>query len=205
MKPNTTHDVAVNGLTQPRQLAETIAEIRELLTEHPHDDGLREILLRARAEVSLPPSGDLHDACAVPIDEGFTHRICSAQFYDSVVVIVTIIGCMIIARSWMTRRRGLAVVGMATIAAAMAAFGVRHYEDQSVANAVEPPVAVVGGAGTPLHSGNNSTYPRVFNEPLPAGVEMTVLHQRGDWLQVRLPVGQIGWVERANVVMTRAK
>ena len=84
------------------------------------------------------------------------------------------------------RRRRLGVVGSA---AARSATSPSHSSSW-------------GGEGTALQRGNGTSYPRHPDVPtLPAGLEARVLHRRGDWLQVRLATGEVGWVPSDAVLV----
>ena len=49
--------------------------------------------------------------------------------------------------------------------------------------------------------GNNQSYQPAFTKPLEDGAEFTVLEQRGDWLLIRLPGNQEGWIKRETAVI----
>lgn len=49
--------------------------------------------------------------------------------------------------------------------------------------------------------GNSDSYTAAFNEPLAEGTEFRVLEHRGDWLLIRLPGTQEGWVKRDAAVL----
>ncbi len=49
--------------------------------------------------------------------------------------------------------------------------------------------------------GNAASYEPAFTEALTEGTEFRLVEARGDWLLIRLPGGQEGWVERGAVVV----
>ena len=54
---------------------------------------------------------------------------------------------------------------------------------------------------TIARKGNAASYEPAFNKPLPEATEFRLMERRGDWLLVRLPDGNEGWIEeRAAVV-----
>jgi hypothetical protein len=64
------------------------------------------------------------------------------------------------------------------------------------------PLAVVTRDGTELRKGNGKSYPPHDRVPhLNRGVEVRVRHRRGDWLQVELAGGELGWVRREDVLL----
>jgi hypothetical protein len=102
----------------------------------------------------------------------------------------------------MTRRRRLAIVRTALFAAS-ALMGVwwgvlelRMIEDKRHA------VAVVTVSGATLRRGNGSLYPPHPDLPrVNRGMEARLLHQRGQWVQVQFPGGEIGWLPEEVVLM----
>ncbi len=65
---------------------------------------------------------------------------------------------------------------------------------------VEHPLVVISADQTYLHKGNHSLYPRAYDTPH-RGVEARLLQIRGDWLQIELTGGQLGWVPRKNALI----
>jgi len=64
------------------------------------------------------------------------------------------------------------------------------------------PLVVIAHDGVPFVRGNGENYPRHAEAPsLNEGVETRRLHERGDWLHIQLPGGEIGWVKRDSVLM----
>jgi hypothetical protein len=63
------------------------------------------------------------------------------------------------------------------------------------------PRVVITMDGTALRRGNGESYPCHPTIPtMYEGMEGRRLAQRGDWLQIELPRGQVGWVPRNSVV-----
>jgi tetratricopeptide (TPR) repeat protein len=65
----------------------------------------------------------------------------------------------------------------------------------------EHPVVILAADQTYLQKGNHSLYPRADDTPLNRGVEARLVQFRGNWLQIELAGGQIGWVERDNALV----
>ncbi|MBI5864125.1 MAG: tetratricopeptide repeat protein [Planctomycetes bacterium] len=61
-------------------------------------------------------------------------------------------------------------------------------------NAQNRPAAVVIAPGTVLRQGRGEGYEAAIKQTLGSGVEVVVLHERGDWCEVRLANGVSGWV-----------
>jgi hypothetical protein len=58
------------------------------------------------------------------------------------------------------------------------------------------PLVVIADDGVLLRKGNGLSYPPRYETPLNRGVEARLLVSRGDWLQIELEGGEIGWVPR---------
>ncbi len=63
------------------------------------------------------------------------------------------------------------------------------------------PLVVIAEEGVLLRRGNGQSYPARFETPLPRGAEGRLIHERGDWLQIELSGGEIGWVPRKYAVV----
>lgn len=59
--------------------------------------------------------------------------------------------------------------------------------------------AVVVIDGAILRSADSAGAPAALDAPLPAGVEVRVAEERGDWARVVLPGGAQGWIPRTSV------
>jgi hypothetical protein len=61
-------------------------------------------------------------------------------------------------------------------------------------------MVVIARDGVPLVRGNGESYPPHAEVPvLNAGIETRRIYQRGDWLQIQLPGGEIGWVNKDSI------
>jgi hypothetical protein len=101
----------------------------------------------------------------------------------------------------MTRRGRLlaAAVGCFAVAAALAGLvAAAAWED---GRERERPLVVVAEDGVLLRKGDGLAFPPRYDTPLGAGVEARRLFQRGDWLQVELSGGEVGWVPRGAVLV----
>jgi hypothetical protein len=62
------------------------------------------------------------------------------------------------------------------------------------------PLVVIAKDGVPFYRGNGESYPTHATLPnLNAGMETRRLYQRGSWLHIQLPGGEVGWVNRDAV------
>jgi tetratricopeptide (TPR) repeat protein len=107
--------------------------------------------------------------------------------------------CLGWTRWLMTRRRWPAVgAGAAFLLAAVLAAHAAVAAAAERTDRLRPPV-VIASESVPLHRGNGHSYP-AYPWPLPRGTEARLLFERGPWLQIELTGGEVGWVQRADVV-----
>lgn len=57
------------------------------------------------------------------------------------------------------------------------------------------PAGVLIADDVVVRKGNGTGFEPLYEQPLHAGVEFTLLHQRGEWLEIRLPNQAEGWIE----------
>ncbi len=65
------------------------------------------------------------------------------------------------------------------------------------------PLVVIADDGVLLRKGNSLSFPPRWQTPVNKGVEARLLFERGDFVQVQLAGGEIGWVPRNLVVVER--
>ena len=63
------------------------------------------------------------------------------------------------------------------------------------------PLVVIAQNDVLLRKGNGPNWPRRLETPLNRGVEGRLLFERGDWRQIELTGGFIGWVPRTAVLV----
>jgi tetratricopeptide (TPR) repeat protein len=79
--------------------------------------------------------------------------------------------------------------------------GLWGYLDYQMDRAKQQDVVVVTQNGTALRRGNGVLYPRHPELPIVnRGMEAVRLHERGGWVQVQFPGGEIGWLPRTAVL-----
>ena len=59
---------------------------------------------------------------------------------------------------------------------------------------------VITQADVVARKGNAESYEPALNEKLSEGTEFRLLERRGDWLLIRLPGGQEGWIDQRAAV-----
>jgi len=113
------------------------------------------------------------------------------------------LGCLTLTRWLMTRqpwlfRLGLPALGCAVVLTVLVVLAIRA-EAQQAAH----PLVVIAEDGVLLRRGNGLTFPPRYDSPLNRGVEARLLFQRGDWLQIELPAGEVGWVPAGMALVDR--
>jgi hypothetical protein len=108
-----------------------------------------------------------------------------------------------LARWWMLRRGRFLSLGLVALAVALLlalAVGAQAMRDR---DAADRPLVVIADDGVLLRKGNGMAYPRRYELPVNRGVEARLLFERGDWVQIELSGGEVGWVPRAYVLIDR--
>lgn len=65
-----------------------------------------------------------------------------------------------------------------------------------------PPLVVIAGDRVALRMGDGESYPPWSEVRLNRGHEALLRHRRGDWLQIELPDGAVGWVHRRDAAVS---
>jgi hypothetical protein len=115
--------------------------------------------------------------------------------------VLFVLACLALTRWLMTRRGRLLTMGLLALTAAgvLGFFVIR--EARSEAEDAARPLVVINDDGVLLRRGNGLDYPPRYETPVNRGVEARLLFERGDWAQIQLTGGEIGWVPRALVLI----
>ncbi len=109
--------------------------------------------------------------------------------------------CFCITRWLMTRR--LASIAFAVVAlsltAALTTLAVLRLLSEPEAS--ELPLAVIAEDGVLLRKGDGMAYPVRYDAPLNKGVEARRLYERGEWSQIELSGGEVGWMRSDWLLM----
>ena len=79
--------------------------------------------------------------------------------------------------------------------------GLAGYNHWSAKLEAVQPLVVIADDGVLLRKGNGLTYPPRYDTPVNRGVEARLLFDRGEWLQIELAGGEVGWVPRRYVLV----
>ena len=180
-------------------LPRALLSYRRGLRLAPADPALRANLAHAREHVTYPGPGELGRPAVdnrppwLPYLRPNLRLLLCFCLYS--------LGWLGITRWWMIRQAALlrfAVLafGLAGLLAARLAVDEWSQRQESL-----HPLVVLAADGVVLRKGNSSLYPPRYDTPLNRGVEARLLFERGDWLQIELAGGQVGWVPRATALV----
>jgi hypothetical protein len=162
------------------------------LRRAPEDKNLRGNLEYARSLVAYGENSFIHRP-----------RLDGGREWLAQVGIIRIFGAglalycagLIMFLSWWHGSQAWLLVGsLATLALAFLSFITIAYGAWLDNQDSEHPRVVICTDGLKLRKGNAESYPPTFDSPLMRGVEARLLFRRGDWLQIELASGRIGWV-----------
>lgn len=105
-------------------------------------------------------------------------------------------GCLCATGWLMTRRAGWMVTTAIAFSMTAALMVLIVLAVRSARETREQPLAVIAEDGVLLRKGDGMAYPPRYDTPLNKGVEARRLYERGDWSQIELSGGEVGWVRR---------
>ena len=191
------------------RVPQAIFAYRRGLQLDPGNAELLENLYFARSRVTYPPGSDSQP----PLDDSRWSALAHwlpwlPRYARELLCLGTILlytlACLAGLR-WYTFRRTL-LPGRAVLLLFLAGccgFSWQREEAQLKEEQAHPLVVIERDVG--FFRGNGDSYPRHEKIPiLHAGMEARRLIQRGDWLQIQLPDGAMGWVPRRAVLVDEA-
>lgn len=164
-------------------LPEAIAACRAGLAIHPFDPRLHAQLDAARRDVVLPEKSRLERPTSSWLRWGIVAHL------EWLAAAGVLIAALFLPAGIRSGHRTWRVIGAAGIVVAVIGAGLVGLRHQAIADAAD---VVVLHDDTPLRTGNAEAFPAT--ESLPRGYEVRRLGERGDWLHVQCPGGQIGWI-----------
>lgn len=180
-------------------LPQAMLAYRRGLRLAPTDSILRANLAHARAQVAYPGPGEFgrpateHWPPWLPYFPLRLGLLLFAGFYS--------LGWLGLVRCWMVRRA--APLGWGIVAWVLALLTAGNLALQAWNERTESlhPLIVIASDGLPLRKGNGVIYPPRVEAPLNRGVEARLQFERGEWLQIELASGAVGWVPRRAVMV----
>lgn len=110
-------------------------------------------------------------------------------------------GWLVLTRWWMTRRAGGGSLAAGCFLAALLPAGLWLDEQAQVRDRRDHPLVIVARQDVWLRRGNGADFPLRLDTPLPAGAQARWLFGRGNWVQIQLPGGEVGWVPRHDLLV----
>lgn len=142
---------------------------------------------RERVEPLIPPSAESRLLAQLL----FWHHRTSVLGRFKALVALAAIGWLILSAWLWIRRSGVLLAGLIVVALSLAVGASIHWQLYDEAAA---PHAVIVRDLQYLRLGRGEGSDLALKQPLGAGVELRVLDRRGDWIEVRLPNEQTGWL-----------
>jgi len=180
-------------------LPRAILSYRRGLRLAPDDWTLRENLTYAREQVAYPVRGDLGRPPADTVPPWLLYF--SPRLSLLLLVCFYSLGWLGLARWWMAGRTAPLAVGIVAFLLAILPAARLTLEEWREREASLHPLVVVAADGIPLRRGNGMLYPLRFETPLNRGTEASLQLERGQWLQIELAGGVLGWVPRHAVLI----
>jgi tetratricopeptide (TPR) repeat protein len=175
-------------------LPRALLSYRRGLRLAPTDPDLQAGLTEARGRVVYATTGGF----GRPPDDyrpPWLPRLGSAGLFAGAAVCY-VAGCLCATRWLMTRRGWPLVSGVIALLTAVTLTTLMVAAVRSEREEREHPLVVVAEDGVLLRKGDGLAYPSRYETPLNKGVEARRLYERGDWSQIELSGGEIGWVRR---------
>ncbi len=168
----------------------------------PNHPDLREHLTRARGKVLYPSAGQGRlDADTWPIwlrrPSPVELSIAFALSYSLFWIAGT--GAIFMRNFW------LIFLTIVFISIAIASGAALRLEADHAETDRRTPLVVIAD-NTPFYLGNGPSYEQHKGVPLlPRGLEARLIHRRGDWVQIRLSTGEVGWLPRGLVLIVEPR
>lgn len=168
----------------------------------PHDRALQAQRTWAREQVAYPQPG----AFARPPVEHRPPWLPRLPVLAGLALtwLLFAVGCVALTRAAMGRSGRLVSFGIAAFLLAGLIGGALVWQENDDREEERHPLVVIAQDGVLLRRGNGEVYPRRSDVPLPRGVEARWRFERGDWVQIELGSGEVGWVPREYVLVDRA-
>jgi hypothetical protein len=177
-------------------LPHAILSYRRGLLLSPSDNELNEGLEAARERVTYP-AGTRLGRPGPAGRESWLERVGGDWLVGGAAILY--VGACIGLTRWLMIRRGLLLaMGLTALLGAGLLTALAVHEASRV-----PPgaVVVIADDGVLLRRGDSLSYPPRYETPLNRGVEGHLLSRRGNWLQIELSGGEVGWVMQEYVLV----
>jgi hypothetical protein len=179
-------------------LPHAILAYRRGLRLAPGDADLTAGLAEARSRVARPNA-----AFGRPPEDGgppWAGYIGAGCLFAAAVA-AYVAACCCLTRWLMTRRVSFlsAAIGALIVAGVPTALLLGAVWDERSER--DHPLVVIAEDGVLLRKGDGPGFPPRYETPLNKGVEGRLLFRRGDWVQIELTGGEVGWTPHAKLLM----
>ncbi len=181
-------------------LPHAILAYRHGLRLKPNDLELRRNLGYARQQVTFKPQNTLGRP---PVEHRPPWLPRLPEITPWLAFVLYGVGWLAGARWWMTHRSGWLTTAGASFAGASVLVLLLAWEGWADHQETVRPLVVIARDDVLLRRGNGEAYPARYQTPINRGVEARRLYERGDWLQIELAGGEVGWVKRSDVLEDR--
>ena len=183
-------------------LPHAILSYRRGLALAPYDRSLRDNLEQARALV-VYPAGTALGRPPVENRPPWLPRLRSEWAFAAAAAFYVLTWALL-TRWLMARRGALLAGGLMALALAGVATALLIVDLRGERGRGTEALVVIAEDGVLLRKGNGLAFPPRYEAPLNRGVEARLLFERGDWLQIELAGGEVGWVPRAYTLVDEA-
>ncbi len=178
-------------------LPTAIVAAHEGLRHFPHDRQLQETLEQLRDAVAIPRTSASSESIR-PVRANGLRQHLSAWDLFTIGMVVTMFMAFATVRRIVWREQwtipAMLFTAIVLIACCILAWQWEH----------EVPAEVrVVRSEVSLRTGNGTSYPQRVPFELPRGTELTPLASRGEWVQVQLAGGAIGWVPEVETIAVK--
>jgi tetratricopeptide (TPR) repeat protein len=165
----------------------------------PNDSSLRANLAYARDQVGYSSTGRFGRP---PVEAWppWLPRLTPGVCWVLAVVFYSL-SCLAMTRWCLTHRAWLRSASAVTLMLALLLVAGFVIEARKARQAADHPLVVIAADAVMMRKGNGQGYPPRYETPLNRGTEARLRFLRGDWLQIELAGGEIGWVPRAGVLL----
>jgi hypothetical protein len=189
-----------NANLQAGDLPQAILAYRRGLEQHPLHANLWENLEAARDMVAYPDDAWRHRPAGDNLPPWLPRPSPDSLLYAALAFYA--LAWLAVAGWLVWRRRAIGIVAILLFLTAIPFAGGWQYLEFERMQDARHPLVVVAVNSVTLRRGNGSLYPQHPRLPLVnRGMEARLVNQRGDWVQLEFPGGDVGWLPRGAVLM----
>jgi hypothetical protein len=174
------------------ELPQALLAYRRGVRLYPADAILRKNLDYARQKVAYSEVGTFARPRGISFVPWFSVSV--FRWLRVAAFVLYALGWLTLARWWMIRRAGHFRLSVAALVAAGLLASLLGVQAARIHEEIQHPLVIIADDGVLVRKGNGLSYPPRYETPLNRGTEARLLGRRGDWLQIELGGGAVGWV-----------